>query len=236
MTAQGTDADRQPIAALDEKIVKAIFAAQSGGSGSEVASTEPGENYAFRVDKILPPAMPALEAKRPMLTVAYMRETLINALRAKADALMAQMRKGGTIEAAAVQVGGHVTHQVGMQPLRVRDYQAMGRDFLQGVFSGKPGDVFAAGAPGGIYIAKLDAVRPGEINQMARAVQMVGPRTTQEYVGDIESAVREAAQGAIKPHTNLALARQAIGVDQATLDKLAPKPAAKGAKPSGPAL
>lgn len=240
LTAQGTDADGKPIPGLSEKIVKAIFAASGGGAGSDVTNTEPGEYYAFRVDRIIPAAVPPLESKRPQLTQAYMRETLIAALKAKADALMAQMRKGGTIEAAAAQVGGHVTHQVGMQPIRIQQYQALGRDVLQGVFSEKPGAVFAAGGPGGIFIVKLDAVRSGEVMDMARAVQVIGPKVNQEYVSDVEAAVRDAAQAAIKPRTNLTLARQAIGVDQATLDKLnakpGAKPGAKPAKPSGPAL
>ena len=240
LTAQGTDADGKPIPGLSEKIVKAIFAASGGGAGSDVTNTEPGEYYAFRVDRIIPAAVPPLESKRPQLTQAYMRETLIAALKAKADALMAQMRKGGTIEAAAAQVGGHVSHQVGMQPIRIQQYQALGRDVLQGVFSEKPGAVFADGGPGGIFIVKLDAVRSGEVMDMARAVQVIGPKVNQEYVSDVEAAVRDAAQAAIKPRTNLTLARQAIGVDQATLDKLnakpGAKPGAKPAKPSGPAL
>ncbi|HEX7758778.1 MAG TPA: SurA N-terminal domain-containing protein [Caulobacteraceae bacterium] len=236
VTAQGQDLDGKPNALLNDKILKAAFAEAAGPQGTDVETADPGESFALTVDKVIPPALPPLEQKRAILTQAYMRETLINALKAKADALMASIRKGGSMEAAAAQVNGHVSHQVGLQRIQAKSYMpTLGREMLENVFGVKPGDVFATGGPGGIFIAKLDAVRPGDTTQMARLVQQIGPKLSQQYLGDVETSLRTAANDAIKPRTNLTAARLAINLDQATIDKLNAKakgPDTKGAKPA----
>lgn len=236
VTAQGADMDGKPNALLNDKILKAAFAEPAGGQGTDVQTLEPGESYALRVDKVIAPALPPLDQKRAQLTQLYMRETLINALKAKAEALMAQIRKGASIESVAAQVNGHVTHQVGLQRIQAKQYEAtLGREFLQNIFGVKPGEVFAAGGPTGIFIAKLDAVRPGDQTQMARVIQQISPRVSQDYLGDMEAAIRAGATQLIKPRTNLDAARAAINVDQATIDKMNAKPGAKGATPAKPA-
>ncbi len=237
VTAQGQDMEGKPNAVLTDKILKAAFAESAGSQGTDVETPEPGEAFALTVNKIIPPALPPLEQKRAMLTQAYMRETLINALKAKADVLMASIRKGGSVEAAAAQVNGHVTHQVGLQRIQAKQFMpTLGREFLVNAFGVKPGEVFAAGGPTGIFIAKLDAIRPGDTTQTARLVQQIGPKLSQQYLGDAEGSLRTAADTAIKPRQNLTAARLAINLDQATIDKLNAKPGDKGATAAKPKL
>lgn len=135
---------------------------------------------------------------------------------------MAQARKGESMEAVAASVGARLVHQVGMQRVSAEQYKAMGRDFLQGVFTAKPGDVFAAPAPNGqVFVARLDASRPGDQTAMARAAQSIRPRMSQDYAQDALEAVRSAARRRVGATINLSLARQTVGVDPNALPKSA---------------
>jgi len=224
-TANGLDADGKPNPLLTDKIVKAAFA-QNAGEDSDLQDAGQGEYFALRVDRVLPPALPALAEARPALAKAYLTQTYLAALKARADSLMAQIRKGVGIEQVAASVGAKVVRQQGMQAIKAQQYQAMGRDFLQGVFGVKPGEVFAAGATNGVYIAKLDAIRPGDVTTTAKVVEAIRGRLSQDYLSDLAGAARAASAQSVKVTTNLALARQTVGIDP---DLLA-KRGAKGAK------
>ena len=227
ITANGLGLDGKPNPLVTDKILQSAFAA-AAGEDVDIEDAGPGEYFALHVDRGIPPALPALEQKRVELTQAYMRERFLEALKARADTLMDAMRKGGSIEQAAAQVGGHVTHQVAMERIQAQQYKALGRDFLQGIFQAAPGDVFAAPAPDGVFIAKLEAVRPGDVTAMARAVQAIEGRASEEYLRDLSEAAKAAAQLKVQTTINLRLARQALNLDAATLAKL-------GAKPGGAA-
>jgi hypothetical protein len=162
-----------------------------------------------------------------------MREVFGKALQAKADGLVAEIKAGGSVEAAAAKVGGHVVHQVGLERIAAQQYQALGRDFLGKIFDAKPGDAFAAAAPTGAFIAKLDAVRPGDITQTARVIEAIRQRISEDYLKDLEAAAKAASVPMIKPATNLTLARKTLGVDAAMLAKAGAKPAAGGAPHAG---
>ncbi|MBS0412176.1 MAG: peptidyl-prolyl cis-trans isomerase [Proteobacteria bacterium] len=235
VTAQGVGADGKPNPLLTDKILKSAFSEAAGGQGTDVQNVDAGESFALRVDKINAPALPPLDQARAQLTRDYINNAIGVALKAKAEGLLAAMRKGATIEAAAAQVGGHVTHQVGLQRMQAQKYaQAVGGEFVESVFGGKAGDVFAAAAPTGLFVAKLDAIRTGDPTQMARAVQTVAPRVADGYTGDLDNSVQTAATAVIKPRTNLNRAREALNLDQATIDKLNAKPGATPAKSPAP--
>jgi hypothetical protein len=148
-----------------------------------------------------------------------MRQQLVLAMRAKADAVMTLVRGGKSMDEAAAGVGAHVTRQAGMQLLQAGQYKTLGREFLTAIFSHKPGEVFAAGASDGVFIARLDAVRPGDVTATARLLEAIRPRASQDYLGDLIDATKTAARQSIKVTVNLDLARKTMGVD----------PAAKGA-------
>lgn len=218
VTAQGLDSDGKPNPLLSDKILKAAFAMPAGQDGDlEDAGT--GEYFAVRVERVLPPALPSLADKRPQLTKAYMTSTLVTALRAKAEALIALSRKNGNLDAAAAQVGAHVVHQTDMQRIKAQQYQALGREFLEGAFGAKPGEVYGAGGQGGVYIARVDAVRPGDPQQTAQLVAALRRRASQAYADDLLGAVQKAAGQDFKVTVNLPLARQTLGVDSSLLPK-----------------
>ncbi len=229
ITAEGLGSDGKPDTLLTPAILKSAFS-HAAGEDTDLEDAGTGEYFALHVDKIVPPALPPVTEKKPELIKAYLNEQSQKALKARAEALMAQVRGGATIDQAASQVGGHVVRQAGMQRVQAQQYiKAMGRDFLVAMFNAKPGDVFAAAAPAGVFIGKLDAVRPGDAATMARAVQAIEGRVSQDYLKDLLAAVKTAARQDIKVTINLPLARRALGVDP----NLAAKPASPGPGQAG---
>jgi peptidyl-prolyl cis-trans isomerase D len=220
LTAQGIGLDGKPSPLVNDKILKSAFGA-GPGEDTDLEDAGPGDYFALHLDKITPPALPPLAQFRPQLAKAWTTEQFVTALKAKADGLMAQLRRGASMETVASSVGAHVVHQVGMQRVNAEQFKAMGRDFLVGVFTAKAGDVFAAPAPNGVFVARLDAVRPGDLTAMARAAQVIAPRVSQAFSQNLLDSVRAASRRTVKTTINLAMARQAIGVDTSTLPKTA---------------
>ena len=229
VTAQGMDAEGKANPVLSDKILKAAFAMPAGQDG-DLEDVGSGEYFAVRVERIQPPALPSLADKRPQLARALMNEELLTALKAKAKDLMAVARKNGNLDAAAAQAGAHVVQDKGMQRLKAQQYQALGREFLENVFAVKPGEVFAAGGQGGIYIGRVDAAHPGDVQQTAQLAAAVRSRASQAYADDVLSAVQNAARKDLKATLNLPLARQTLGVDPNLLSKGSAKPGSAMAK------
>jgi len=223
ISAQGQNVDGQPIPAVNDTIAKAAFA-QAAGQDGDLQDSGAGEYFALRVEKVLAPALPPLDAKRPQLTQAYMNTQLVTALKAKALALIDQIKKGESLDAAASSVGAQVVHQADMQRIKAEQYKPLGQEFLENVFGQKPGAVFAAGGQTGIYIAKVDSVRPGDVTQTAQLLEVLRPRVTQAYLKDLLVTANTAARADLKVSINQTLARQELGVDPALIG---PAPAAK---------
>ncbi|HZZ34219.1 MAG TPA: rotamase, partial [Caulobacteraceae bacterium] len=118
------------------------------------------------------------------------------------------------------------------QAVTARQHQELGQQFLEQLFTAKPGAAFAARGPQAIFVARLDAIRPADVTQMARIVETIRPRASQEFVRELDADVRAAGAKTVKITTNLDLARRTLGVDPATLPKAGAKPgAAPAAKP-----
>jgi peptidyl-prolyl cis-trans isomerase D len=211
-TATGLDGLGKPIPQITDKIAKAAFALRAG-EDSDIQDAGPGEYYAFKVDKVIPPSVPPLEEIRPLLTQAYMRDQLTTALRAKANALIAQLKQGKSMDEVAASVGSTVTRQQGLQLVKAQQYQALGREFLSQVFGEKSGALFAAGAPNGVFIARLDAIRPGDPAATAQVLQVIQRKASEDYLRDLLTSTKVAAEKAVKVTVNLPLARQALGID-----------------------
>ena len=210
--ATGQDLQGKPVPDLTDRMIKSAFAKRVGDD-ADLEDAGAGEYYAVKVDKIAPPSLPTLAEIRPQLTKAYQTQLYMQALKAKADALVAKIKAGTPIDQVAASVGAHVVEQPGMQRIQAAKYQAMGQTFLQDVFGVKPGDAFAAGGTTGVYIARLDAVRPGDATQMAQVTNAIRGRMGESYLADVLESAKAAARKEIKPQINVALARQAIGVD-----------------------
>jgi peptidyl-prolyl cis-trans isomerase D len=215
-TADGKDGEGKPIPLITDKIAKSAFGMRAG-EDSEIQDAGPGEYYALRLEKVVAPSLPAIDEVRGPLTQAYVRDQLIQALRAKAESLMADLRHGKSMDEIAKSVGAQVVRQQGLQVIKAQQYQALGREFLSAIFSQKPNEVFAAGAPNGVFIARLDAIRPADVQTTARFLETVRQRASQDYLRDLANSAKVATQRAVKVNVNLNLARQTMGVDPTTL-------------------
>ena len=219
-TVTGVDVLGKPVPPITDKIAKAVFALRAG-EDSDVQDAGPGEYYAFKVDKVIPPSLPPLDQFRPLLAQAYMQEQLNTALRAKAEALIGELKQGKPMDALAATVGSTVTRQPGLQAIRAQQYQALGNQFVAQVFGQKSGAVFAAPGPTGLFIARLDAIRPGDPAATAQLLGAIQPRVSQDYLRDLIATTKAASEKMVKVNVNLPLARQALGIDPATLGKKA---------------
>jgi peptidyl-prolyl cis-trans isomerase D len=228
---------------LSQKLLANAFQLPQGGDSDVEQDGDKGEYFAVHIDQIVPPNLPSLDEPgiRQMLTQAYMQQTVISALQKKADDAQAALKKGATMEAVAASYGAKVAHQLGLQRAAAQQYQqAYGQPFLASVFGSKVGQVFAVGSDSlkGLVVARLDAVRPGDPKQVAQVLEIVRQRTSQGYLESLQEATRQAAVTMIKPHTDLALARNAMGVDAAMaarIDKASASTSAastSGAKPA----
>ncbi len=218
--ATGQDLTGKPIPDLNDRMIKSAFA-KHVGDDADLEDAGSGEYYAIKVDRVTPPALPTLAEARPALTKAYEGQIYMAALKAKADALVARIKGGAPIDQVAASVNSHVVKQAGMQRIQAQKYQALGQSFLQGVFGVKPGDAFAAGGTTGVYIVRLDAIRPGDPTQVAQVTNAIRGKIGEAYLGDLMESAKAAARRQIKPQINVALARQAIGVDPTTGPKAA---------------
>lgn len=219
VTAQGVDASGQPAAGLTPDVLKTAFALPAGGE-SELVEAGKGEYFALHVDAVNKAAMPPLAEIKAPLTQQWMTNELIKRLKAKADELAARLRKGESIEAVAAAANSKVQKVPNLSRENAQQYQGLGRDMLIAAFNAKPGEAFTARAPQiGYVVGKIEAVRPGDAAQLARATEGLRPQTSMGFMRDVGQAARTAARDKLKPKTNLTLARQAIGVDTDALAK-----------------
>jgi peptidyl-prolyl cis-trans isomerase D len=108
----------------------------------------------------------------------------------------------------------------GISRANAQQHQGLGRELLVATFGAKPGEAFTARAGQiAIVVAKLEAVHPGKVAEMARATQAMRPQIDSGLMRDLGEAARQGAQARLKTKVNLTLARQAIGVDTEALAK-----------------
>jgi peptidyl-prolyl cis-trans isomerase D len=229
VTAQGADSEGKPNPLLNDRILKAAFAAPAAQEG-DLEDAGSGEYFAVKVDKVLPPALPSLAEKRDQLTRTYITTTLLAELKTKANDLVALAKKTGNLGQAASQVGAQVATERDMTRLKAQQYAPFGREFLENVFGAKPGLVFAAGGPKGIVIARIDQVKAGDPQQTAQFTAAIRSRASQAYAEDLMNSFESAALAKLKATKNLTLARQTIGVDPNSLPKEGTKPGSAPAK------
>jgi peptidyl-prolyl cis-trans isomerase D len=219
ITAQGADETGRPLPGLTPDVLKTAFALSSGGE-SELVEIGKGEYYAVKVEKVIPAALPPLDSIKPQLTQVWLQNEMGKRMQAKADALAARVKKGESLDAVAASAGTKVQRIAGISRENAQQHQALGRDLLMASFGAKPGEVFTSRAgQAAIVVAKLEAVHPGDVAQMARITQALRPTIDQGLMRDLGETVRQAAKASLKTKTNLTLARQAIGVDTDALAK-----------------
>jgi peptidyl-prolyl cis-trans isomerase D len=212
LSKQGATPDGQSMQGFPPKILETAFDLPTGGE-SEIQDLGQGEYFAVRVEKIIPPAPPTLEEIRPQLTQFWMGRELASRLRARADALSAEVSKGKTLEAAATEVGAKVTRSLGLMRVTAGQNPALPRDLASKAFGAKPGEVFVAEGEGALLVGKLETVNAKPTPDMARMAQAARPQMSQTLSREMLDSAAKYARTQIKVKTNYALARQALGLE-----------------------
>jgi peptidyl-prolyl cis-trans isomerase D len=233
VSAGGVDMTRRPAPGLTPKLLADAFKLPAGAE-TDMENEGPGEYFAVRVDKILPPAVPSLAELKPMLAQFYMSTEMEKALKAKADELTARIRKGESIDAVAASAGAKVGHATGVSRFSLARNQSIGEQMAAQIFNAKKGDVFdgATGqrSPSGLtafMVARIDALSPPVSAQAAAMTAQRASALSEGMFEDLVVLLRDEAKSKIKPKIDADLARQALGLSPDSLPK------APDVKPAG---
>ncbi len=231
VTKDGRGANGQQLQ-LPPKMLQAAYALAKGGETEGVEEAAPGEYYAIRVTDVIPQAAPSFEEVRGPIAQRLMIDNLKAALQAKADAVMEQLKKGETLDAAAKSLGVQVASVDNLTRQSPQASQALGQVFVGALFAAKRGDYVSAYTQTGLAIIQATAITPAPADVLAKQIAARRPQLAHALDQDAGSALQLAAQALIKPKVDLAQARAAVGGDPATLKVQNPGAPAKTASPA----
>jgi hypothetical protein len=116
--------------------------------------------------------MPPLAEIRAPLAQQWQLDQLLQRMKAKADELVARVKKGESLEAVAASAQTQVQRVPNITRQNARQFQGLGRDLLMGAFGAKPGAPFVSRGPqGGYLVAVVEKVHPGSPEQMAQITE-----------------------------------------------------------------
>ncbi|MDO8901580.1 MAG: SurA N-terminal domain-containing protein [Phenylobacterium sp.] len=231
VSEQGRDQEGQPVQGLTPRILETAFALAEGTESDLTELTE-GQYFAVRAERVIAPALPALDEVRPLLTQVWMQREMLRRLEAKAAELAELVRGGQTLEAAANTIGARVTRATGLSRTTARPGERLSEDALAQAFGAEPQAVFTArDVSFGMVVGKLEAVRPGDVTQVAQAVEAGRGQASMALFRDMAEASSLAARDKVKVRTDENRARAALGLEPlAPAAKTAPAPKAPATK------
>jgi len=231
ITARGQARLKQPEGVLSARLLKVAFSLPQGGE-SDVQDEGGGEYFVVKVDKVTPPQAPSLDEFRPDLSKLYIERETINRMMIKAEDIVAKANKGMSFDAAAASVGATVQHVPGVNRANANIYKSLGQRLAQQMFSAKAGEVFAGPTDQGpVLVARIDSVSPAPPAEAAGATGAFVNPVSKQLFEDAYKATQQYARDRIKPKTDLARARLAIGATAADAPPEAPAdPAAAAGK------
>jgi len=212
ITAQGQDQQGRQLQGLPPKILETAFGLPAGGE-SDVIDLGDGAYFAVRVEKISPASVPPLDQIRPAVTQFWMQRQVVRALEARATALTERIRKGETLDAVAAASGLTVTRIPGLNRQTAQAHEALGREVVGRALAAKPGEVWTAGAPGGIVVGRVDNVRMDAGPTAARLAEMNRGQLTQVLFREMGEAAQNYSRTKLKVKVDQARARAALGFE-----------------------
>jgi peptidyl-prolyl cis-trans isomerase D len=212
ITAQGLDLSGHPVPGLSPKLLKDAFGLAPGGE-SDMEDESQGEYFAVRVDKITPPALPALAEVKDRLTQYFVAKALSQAMQTKADALVAAIKRGQTLEAAAASIGSPLGHAPNVTRAAASQNRSLSPDLSTKLFSAKQGEtVDGPTAQGVIMVARIDQVQAAPTDAAAHAVVGQNRQFSAQMFQDLGEMMHIAARQSVKPTIDQTRARLALGV------------------------
>jgi peptidyl-prolyl cis-trans isomerase D len=217
ITSQGADLTGQPVQGLSQKLMVDAFKLPQGGE-SDMENEGSGEYFAVRVEKVLPPAVPSLAEIKPRLLQAYMVTEMNKRLQAKADELTARVKKGESLETVAASISAPLQHAASISRASLAQNRSIGQEMAAKIFTAKAGEVFSAPtAQVAVMVARLDGVQPPAPMQAALLIARGQEQLSSQLFEDVGQMMRTAAVAKIKPTTDLARARLALGLSPDSL-------------------
>ncbi len=225
LMAQGATLQGQR-ANLPPQVLQTAFTLPAGGE-SDVMDLGQGEYWVVHVDRVLPPALFTLDEQvgptkvRDAISRQFMLKALFDRLKAKADGLVAEIKGGKSLDAAAAEVGAKVVQannvlRSAAQPAAPGQPTPYTADLLGQLFQAKVGDVVQGqDTRPGLIVARLEKVQEAPAPQLAGRAEAARIPVTRALFDDLGGAVRLAALRKIKPKVDYSRARQALGVDAA---------------------
>ena len=223
VTAQGQGPDGKPLG-LSPKLLTTGFGLTQGAE-SDMIQEDKGEYFVVRADKVIAPQPPTLDKVRPKLTQYFQQTEMQKRMAAKLDGLIAQIKKGESLDAAAASVGAKV-NQMAMTRQQAQSNNQIPPEQLEKIFSAKAGDLFASGAA----VVKVASVQAPTLQVAGQTIAAAQDQLARQIFDEISEESGAYAQTKLKTKVNLALARQAIGASADAATPLGP------AKPGVPSL
>lgn len=216
MTAEGQTYNGEQIKVsptLLQKILGVGFSLPKGGQ-SDAQKLVDDVYFAVGVDSIHPPYTPTLAEVRPALVAQWTQQQIAKGLQAKADGLIARLKKGEPIAQVAASIHADVKHGAGIQrpsgrPTDLQSYVA------SLIFNAKPGEPFAYPVPANppaMLIGRVDAVHAPTPIAAAAAAARVQPTMNRLVAQDLFNGVRTSANDKIKPKVDTGNLNAALGV------------------------
>ncbi len=214
VSQQGADPEGQRAAGVTPKLVQIAFGLPQGGE-SEIEDEGNGEYFAVRVEKVIPKALPALDEVRAKLTQVWMARETAKRLQAKADELIARLKKGESLEAVAASVGGSVKHVAALDRQNAGQNKELSQEALGKAFGLARGEAFSAenAKVFGLVVGKLEAIHAPVPAQIARMTEDSRPQITMAIFREIGVDARKSARNTIKPKIYPNVARTALGLE-----------------------
>ena len=144
----------------------------------------------------------------------------------KLDGLIAQIKKGQSLDAAAASVGAKV-NQMAMTRQQAQNNNQIPPEQLAKIFQAKAGDLFASGAA----VVKVASIQAPSLQVAGQTISSAQNQLARQIFDEISEEGGAYAQTKMKTKVNLALARQAIG---ASADAATPLGSAKPGLPASP--
>lgn len=212
ITAQGQDLQGRQLQGLPPKILETAFSLAPGAEG-DITDLGDGAYFAVKVDRVIPSRVRTLDEVRPQAVQFWMQREIVRALEAKAAGLTERVRKGETFDAVAASAGLAVSRVAGLTRQTAGAHQALGREVLGRALSARPGEVWTAGAPGGIVIGRVDNVRMEGGPTAGRLAEMSRGELTQVLYREMGESAQTYARNKLKTKVNQARAREALGFE-----------------------
>jgi len=213
VTQDGRAQNGEPLG-LEPQLLQAAFDL-GVGEESDIIEIGPGRYAAVRVDRRIAPAVPPLGEIRGPLAQAWTQREVERRLTARADALAAAARRGGTLEAAAQAIGAPFTRLPGLT--RSGQGSPVPPQTLGEIFAARPGEIFRTGnGQVGMLVGRVEAVRFPPAAQVAAGVEARRPAVTLDLLQEMGEAVRRHARNEVRTETNPERAAAALGVTPPT--------------------